>query len=173
MKTHLDERPYECKLCASRFHTFVRLKRHCREQHEASRLLDIVDYHNSRFSRNRTVRYVKFLDKFRFVELIYREEDAIQASTSKMRRPQSNDAETTVSLVVSARGDRTDSIRCDLCNVTFTCSAELLCHIWLKHMCATQLICWLCSIEYHNQSDLVNHLNDAHLSSELRFIFFK
>lgn len=154
MEAHLNERPYKCKICSKQFGMFMSLKRHCRRFHPLSKFNQIVDYTNSRLEDTTSSRVVRFHDRLRFNEVIYEEK-----------------AESKLCLVVSSgRYYSSPETRCCLvCHLEFGCLAEMLCHVWLKHMRANRLVCWLCSVEYFNQADLVSHLNDRHLNSEIKY----
>ena len=133
---------------------FMSLKRHCRRFHPLSKLNQIVDYTNSRLEDTSSRQVVRFLDRLRFNEVIYEEK-----------------AEPKLCLIVSSgRYYSSSETRCCLvCHLEFGCLAEMLCHVWLKHMRSNRLVCWLCSVEYFNQADLVSHLNDRHLNSEIKY----
>lgn len=161
MKAHLNERPYGCKLCKNKFSAFVKLKRHCHKCHPTLPLYEIIDYDNSKLeitNGSDNVRYVSFLNRFKFVETIYKSDD----ENVKKKRPMNLSTSSSCICVTNKI-----SVECGQCTIEFGTSAELLCHIWLKHMGATRLFCWNCSVEFYNQLDLVNHLNERHLNSEL------
>lgn len=183
MRSHLDERPYECKMCTLKFDAFLRLKQHCRSMHPGFNLVEIIDYHNSRCivggydgdsgngGDGDQVRYVSFFNnKFRFAEKVYRPAHD-EPSISELKSLDADGDDHRLSLVVQADCSisRRENRQCEPCRVEFGCSAELLCHVWLKHMGASQLVCWICSVEYYNQADLINHLNHKHLNNELKY----
>lgn len=125
------------------------------------------------------VRYVNFLNKFRFTEFIYQNDEEEEEENDQ--DDYCDDTETTASnpsLIVSVRVS-SSPIECVTCSARFGCTAEMLCHMWIKHMRASRLVCWLCSSSsasslssptssFDTKTDLIQHLNEKHLNSELK-----
>lgn len=155
MKDHLNERPYGCRLCKKKFHAFVQLKRHFRACVLSSKsspqtsyfknFSSLIEYENSTIYSESQIRYVNFLKKIKFNEVVF--------------KPNQIKYFTIISQVYTKK--------CAKCSKDFHSNSEYLAHVWTEHLNKSNFNCWSCTTITNNLTSLEEHLNISHLNEKL------